>query len=64
MAEGISRTAETARDYASDVSRSVSETASEYASSVGDYADKAKRSIVESSERLARAGAVDLAEHR
>ena len=54
VTEGISRAAETARDYASDVTRSVGETANEYASAVGDYADKAKRNIVEGSERIAQ----------
>jgi len=53
VADGMSRTVETARDYASDVSRSVGDTASEYASTVGDYAEKAKRTIVQSSERIA-----------
>jgi hypothetical protein len=53
VSEGISRTAESAREYASDVSRSVSETASAYASSIGEYADQAKRSIVDGSGRLA-----------
>jgi hypothetical protein len=53
LTDGINRTAETARDYASNLSRSVSATASEYAATAGDYAEKAKRTIAEGSGRIA-----------
>ena len=50
--EGVKQTAESARNYASDLSRSVSEKASDYASSVGEYADKARRTVTEESGKL------------
>ncbi|HJP69784.1 MAG TPA: hypothetical protein VJ846_12870 [Sphingomicrobium sp.] len=53
VADGISRTADTAGEYASNLTRSMTETASEYASTAGDYADRAKRTIAEGSGRIA-----------
>jgi hypothetical protein len=41
--EGLSRAAETAKDYASDVTDRVSETASSYASAASRYADEGRR---------------------
>lgn len=41
--EGLSRAAETAKDYASDVTDRVSETASSYASAASSYADEGRR---------------------
>ena len=48
----VSQAAEGARDYASDLGKTVSNTAGEYASTVGNYADGARRTIVDQSERL------------
>ncbi len=42
-AQGLSRAAETAKDYASDVTDRVSETASSYASAASSYADEGRR---------------------
>jgi len=52
--DGVARAAETARDYASDVTGRVTETASSYASAVGDYATEAGRSVSQQSARYAR----------
>jgi hypothetical protein len=41
--EGLSRVAETAKDYASDVTGRVSDTASAYASAASSYADQGRR---------------------
>jgi hypothetical protein len=43
--EGLSRAAETAKDYASDVTDRVSETASSYASAASSYADEGRRKM-------------------
>jgi hypothetical protein len=43
--EGIARAAETAKDYASDVTDRVSETASSYASAASSYADEGRRMV-------------------
>jgi hypothetical protein len=60
VTESMSRVAEGAREYASDVSEyasdltgKVSRTASSYVSSAAGYADEARRTIVDHSERLA-----------
>jgi hypothetical protein len=47
------RTAETARQYASDIKDKVSGTASSYAESVSEYADEAKRAVIDQTERWA-----------
>jgi hypothetical protein len=52
MAESMSEAAQSARDYASDIGKTVGDKASEYASSVGDYADETRRTVVDHSERL------------
>ena len=54
MREGVSRAADTAADYASDVKDRISETASGYADSVSEFADDARRAISERSERWQR----------
>jgi hypothetical protein len=54
LREGISRTAEGAADYVSEVKERVAETASSYASSVTDYAEETRRSISDQSSRLKR----------
>jgi hypothetical protein len=55
--EGISPalagTVDTAREYAADIKDRVADTTSSYATAVSDYADEAKRTIVDQSERLA-----------
>lgn len=52
ISESMSQAADSAREYASGVGRTVSETASTYASAVGDYAGEARRTIIDQSERL------------
>ncbi|MPZ40499.1 MAG: hypothetical protein GEU95_21100, partial [Rhizobiales bacterium] len=52
MTESMSRTADSAREYASDMGKTVSEKASAYASAVGDYADDARRTVADQSERI------------
>jgi hypothetical protein len=54
LREGISRTAEGAADYVSDVKDKVADTASSYMSSVTDYADETRRNISDQSARLTR----------
>jgi hypothetical protein len=54
LREGISRTAEGAADYVSDVKDKVAETAGSYMSSVTDYADETRRNISDQSARLTR----------
>lgn len=53
LAEGMSRTADKAREYATTVSDTVSETAEEYVSAAGEYVDDARRMIVKQSGRMA-----------
>ena len=53
VSRSVSQAAESARDYASDVGKTVSDKAGDYASAVGNYADDARRTIVDQSERLA-----------
>lgn len=53
MPEGMSRAADTAREYASNVSKTVSETAGSYASAAGEYADHARQTIRDQSGRMA-----------
>jgi hypothetical protein len=63
MREGMSRAADTAREYASNVGktlsdtaenvgRTLSETTDRYVSAAGDYADEARRTIVDQSGRM------------
>jgi hypothetical protein len=54
LREGISRTAEQAADYVSDVKDKVADTASSYMSSMTDYADETRRNISDQSARLTR----------
>jgi hypothetical protein len=53
MPEGIARAADTARDYASEAGRTLSETADRSMSAARDYADGARRTIIEGSQRVA-----------
>jgi hypothetical protein len=53
MTQSRSGTADTARQYASDIKDKVSDTASAYAASVSEYADDAKRAVVDQTERWA-----------
>jgi len=52
MTENLSQAADSARDYASELGKTVSDKASAYASTAADYADGARRTIVDQSERL------------
>jgi len=63
MREGMSRAADAAREYASDVGKTLSDTAENvgktlsettdrYVSAAGDYADEARRAIVDQSGRM------------
>jgi hypothetical protein len=54
VSDTVLRAAETARDYASDVGKTVSDKAGDYVAAVGDYAGEAGRTIADQSERLAR----------
>ena len=56
MSEVASDTADQARRYVADVGSTVSETAKDYASSVGTYAQDAQRRVVDESERLMEQG--------
>lgn len=53
VSESVSRAADTAREYASDVSKTVRETADQYVSAAGEYVQEARRTIVDQSERIA-----------
>jgi hypothetical protein len=53
MPEGMSRAADTAREYASNVGKTVGETARSYASAAGEYADHASQTIRDQSGRIA-----------
>jgi uncharacterized phage infection (PIP) family protein YhgE len=52
-AEGASRVADNAREYASSVGKAVSETAANYAAAVTEYADGTRQKAVKQSRRLA-----------
>jgi gas vesicle protein len=52
--QGLSRTAEKATDYATDIKDRVADTASAYAESVSDFAGDAGRTVSEGSERFKR----------
>jgi hypothetical protein len=52
MPEGLSQAADTARDYASNVSSKVSESARNYTSAAGEYAEGARQTIVRQSGRI------------
>jgi hypothetical protein len=52
--QGVSRAADSATDYASQVKERVSETASSYAESVSEFAESARRNVVEQSEHWRR----------
>jgi gas vesicle protein len=54
VSQGLSRTAEKATDYASDIKDRVTDTASAYAESVSDFAADARRTVSEGSERFKR----------
>jgi hypothetical protein len=54
VSDTVSRAAESARDYASDVGKAVGDKASTYVAAVGEYAGEAGRTVVDQSERLAR----------
>ena len=54
MREGLSRAADSATDYASEIKDRVSETASAYADSISEFAQDAGRSVSERSTRLGR----------
>ena len=53
MPEGMSRAADTAREYASNVGKTVSETARSYALAAGEFADHASQTIRDQSGRIA-----------
>jgi hypothetical protein len=53
MSKSMSRAADTAREYASDLGKSVSETADRYVSAAGEYAQEAGRSVMDQSGRIA-----------
>lgn len=53
MPEGMSRAADTAREYASNVGKTVGETARSYASAAGEFADHASQTIRDQSGRIA-----------
>lgn len=55
ISEGLSQATEGARDYASGMVNTVSETASSYASAVSDYAGEARHTIARQSAHVARA---------
>ena len=52
IADAASESADRARRYVAVVGSSVSETAKDYASSIGNYAEDAQRRVVDQSERL------------
>jgi hypothetical protein len=54
VSDSISRAADSAREYVSDVGKTVGEKASNYAAAVSDYAGEAGRTVVDQSERLAK----------
>jgi hypothetical protein len=51
---GLSRAAESASDYASDIGERVSDTAGAYAESISEFAQDARRNVSERSARLGR----------
>jgi len=52
MREGMSRAADTAREYASNVGKTLSDTAENVGKAAGDYAEEARRTIVDQSGRI------------
>jgi hypothetical protein len=62
MPEGMYRAADTAREYASNVGKTVSETASSYASAAGEYADQTRQTVSETARSYASA-AGEYADH-
>ena len=54
IGENMSQMAETATDYASDLTEKITETAGSYASSVSGYADEARRTVSEGSAQIGR----------
>jgi hypothetical protein len=52
--EDLSRAAETATEYATELKERISETASSYADSVSDYAEDVRRKVSEHAERFTR----------
>ena len=55
MPEGMSRAADTAREYASNVGKTVGETARSYSSAAGEFADQARRTVSETARSYASA---------
>jgi hypothetical protein len=55
MPEGMSRAADNAREYASNVGKTVSDTARSYASTAGEYADQARQTVGDSARSYASA---------
>ena len=54
LREGISRAADSAADYASDIKERVSDTASAYADSISEFAQDTRRNVSERSSRFGR----------
>jgi hypothetical protein len=54
MSEGMAQAADSAREYASNVGKTVGETTGRYASAAGEYADEARRTIVDQSQRMTK----------
>jgi hypothetical protein len=54
LREGVSRAADSAADYASDIKERVSDTANAYADSISEFAQDARRTVSERSSRLGR----------
>jgi hypothetical protein len=62
MPEGMSGAADTAREYASNVGKTVGETARSYASAAAEYADQARQTVSETARSYASA-AGEYADH-
>jgi hypothetical protein len=54
ISDSVSRAADSARDYASDIGKTVSDKASNYVATASEYAGEAGRTVADQSERLAR----------
>jgi hypothetical protein len=53
ISDGVSRAAESAQEYASNIGDTVTDAANRYASTASDYAEGARRTIVDQSGRIA-----------
>jgi hypothetical protein len=62
MPEGMSRAADNAREYASNVGKTVGETTRSYASAAGEYVDQARQTVSETARSYASA-AGEYADH-